>query len=50
MQEKKKIPWGLLYVLLTVVILLVFGLSTRNSTAWCRCSPGFLLALSRWRC
>ena len=26
MQEKKKIPWGLLYVLLTVVILLVFGL------------------------
>ena len=26
MQEKKKIPWGLLYVILTVVILLVFGL------------------------
>ncbi len=26
MNEKKKIPWGLLYVLLTVVILLVFGL------------------------
>ena len=26
MREKKKIPWGLLYVLLTVVILLVFGL------------------------
>ena len=26
MKEKKKIPWGLLYVLLTVVILIVFGL------------------------
>lgn len=26
MKEKKKIPWGLLYVLLTVVILIIFGL------------------------
>ena len=30
MQEKKKIPWGLLYVILTVVILLVFGLVNRE--------------------
>ncbi|MGN0479853.1 MAG: YbhN family protein [Hominenteromicrobium sp.] len=27
MKEKKKIPWGLLYVLLTLIILIVFGLA-----------------------
>lgn len=30
MQEKKKIPWGLLYVLLTLAVLLVFGLANRE--------------------
>lgn len=26
MKEKKKIPWGLIYVGLTVVVMIVFGL------------------------
>lgn len=42
MKEKKKIPWGLLYVALTVVILLVFGLVNREF----RSMPAVLAGLS----
>lgn len=46
MQEKKKIPWGLLYVLLTVVILLVFGLVNQEFygmvSVLAGLSPGFV--------
>ena len=42
MKEKKKIPWGLLYVALTVVILLMFGLVNREF----RSMPALLAGLS----
>ncbi len=40
--KEKKIPWGLLYVALTVVILLVFGLVNREF----RSMPAVLAGLS----
>ena len=34
MKEKKKIPWGLIYVGLTVVVMIVFGLVNTESVSY----------------
>lgn len=48
MQTKKKIPWGLLYVLLTLIVLLIFGFVNREFIGMVSViaglSGGFILA------